>query len=1459
MDTRGFTMNDNNDDVKEHSGDSIKTRNEVDLNRIHISSLPKFFGYKQLKKFLEKHLSGTGIRKIKQMKFDAYVSFKSPSDAQTAISKLDGLKLKRTILKAQFAKAEKRKTLSNTSLTKPRTAKECVTKFADMSYEEQLLHKTKASHRMCERLLKSMEKANIESRLSRSSQIVKEIRSSPKIRAYRNKCEFTIGYTRENQVCVGFVGGRFSQNEHYVVPIDVLDNITNSMKRIVDAVTKFVQSSGMPPFDESSRSGVWKMLTVREFGPDMMLIMTVNPFENFELEEKLKEEFCSRFLYQSSLSKDGFRVTSLFWHAVNNCSDQVEYEHIGGAPYIYETIMDCHFRVSPNSFFQTNSQAAYVLYATVGEACGLLRRGSGCTVEITDNCPKLDTVYDTKCKEDSSDSTRFKSSSEEDFTLNPIVLLDICCGTGTIGQCILKQFDKRCRIFCIGIDVIESAIVDAKENAKINGIEDRCHYIVGKAEEVFQSLRFYVPSEFDLLKSNIVGILDPPRCGVHEKVVLGCRMMEALRRLVFVSCDPAAAMKNMVDFCRPTSKKYGGQPFVLSTIQPVDMFPQTPHVEWVVISCTAAVAWEANTPLSLEIIEVAPPQAHEILYTAVCHTDAYTLDGHDPEGIFPVILGHEGSGVVESIGDEVTSFQPGDHVIPLYVPQCKECQFCLNPKTNLCQKIRTSQGNGVMPNGTSRFSCKGKTLYHFMGCSTFSEYTVVADISLCKIDSRAPLEKVCLLGCGISTGYGAVFNNCKVEPDSTVAVWGLGAVGLAVIMGAKAAGAKKIVAIDVLESKFAAARHFGATDCVNPISIPQGKSLQSWLIEKYDGGFDYTFECIGNVDTMRQALESSHKGWGVSCIIGVAASGQEISTRPFQLVTGRTWIGSAFGGWKSVDSVPKLVNDYMDGKIELDEFITHNFKFDELNFAFDVLRRGESTEMTASVEDVVASVLESIHDQNLDGDEAKASRIKEEANQFFKDQAYDVAIELYSMAIEHHPTAVLYGNRSMAYLKKELYGSALEDANNAINIDPSYAKGYYRRATANMALARFKKALADYATVVRAHPNDADAKRKYDECQKIVRRIAFERAISVDHDRKSISESIDLSTMIVEENYDGPHLDDVISVEFVNEMIATFKKQGKLHKKYAFKILLDIYTFLKDQPTLVEVDVPSKQRFTICGDIHGQFYDLCNIFDINGLPSETNPYLFNGDFVDRGSFSVETIFTMFSYKLLYPNHFFLSRGNHESDVMNKVGRRCNFRRNLVFSSILPFRCMVLKERLKKKYTSQMAEFFTEIFCHLPLCHLINRKVFVCHGGLFKEDGVTLDDIRKTDRVRQPPDEGIMCDLLWSDPQELRGRCPSKRGVGCQFGPDITDAWISKNGVQYVVRSHEVKPEGYEVHHGGKCITVFSAPNYCDQMGNKGAFITITGEDLTPKFTTFEAVPHPMIPPMVYANSLFGFS
>lgn len=362
-----------------------------------------------------------------------------------------------------------------------------------------------------------------------------------------------------------------------------------------------------------------------------------------------------------------------------------------------------------------------------------------------------------------------------------------------------------------------------------------------------------------------------------------------------------------------------------------------------VIKCRAAVAWAEKQPLSLETIEVAPPKAGEvrvkIISTAICHTDAYTLDGHDPEGLFPCVLGHEGGAIVESIGEGVTSVKPGDHVIPLYIPQCRNCKFCDSKKTNLCSKIRLTQGKGVMPDGTSRFTCKGKTLYHFMGCSTFSEYSVLAEISVAKVDPKAPLDKVCLLGCGVPTGYGAALNTAGVEPGSTCAIWGLGAVGLAVALGCKAAGAKNIVGIDLNPDKFEVAKKFGCTEFINPKTLT--RPITEELVDKFDGGCDYTFECVGNVKTMREALESCHKGWGTSVIVGVAAAGQEISTRPFQLVTGRVWKGTAFGGWKSRDSVPKLVDDYLNKKLMLDEFITHNLSFEKINEAFEVLHSGQ--------------------------------------------------------------------------------------------------------------------------------------------------------------------------------------------------------------------------------------------------------------------------------------------------------------------------------------------------------------------------------------------------------------------------------------------------------------------------------------------------------------------------------------
>ncbi|KYQ91641.1 zinc-containing alcohol dehydrogenase (ADH) [Tieghemostelium lacteum] len=363
-----------------------------------------------------------------------------------------------------------------------------------------------------------------------------------------------------------------------------------------------------------------------------------------------------------------------------------------------------------------------------------------------------------------------------------------------------------------------------------------------------------------------------------------------------------------------------------------------------VIKCKAAIAWEAKKPLVIEEVEVEPPKKGEvrvrIISTGVCHTDAYTLDGHDPEGIFPCILGHEGGGIVESIGEGVESVKVGDHVIPCYIPECKNCKFCLSGKTNLCSLIRVTQGKGLMPDGTSRFKCKGQTIFHFMGTSTFSEYTVLPEISVCKVREDAPLDKVCLLGCGITTGFGAALYTAKVEKDSTVAVFGLGAVGLSVIQGAVDAGAKRIIGIDMNPSKFVMAKQFGCTEFLNPSEFQQ--PIQQVIVEKTDGGVDYSFECIGNVNVMRAALECCHKGWGVSTIIGVAPAGTEISTRPFQLVTGRTWKGSAFGGVKSRSQLPEIVEKYMDKKLKVDEYITFTYKLNEINEAFHVMHEGKS-------------------------------------------------------------------------------------------------------------------------------------------------------------------------------------------------------------------------------------------------------------------------------------------------------------------------------------------------------------------------------------------------------------------------------------------------------------------------------------------------------------------------------------
>ena len=357
----------------------------------------------------------------------------------------------------------------------------------------------------------------------------------------------------------------------------------------------------------------------------------------------------------------------------------------------------------------------------------------------------------------------------------------------------------------------------------------------------------------------------------------------------------------------------------------------------------AAIAHKADSPLTIAEVDLQPPQPGEVLVeikaTGVCHTDAFTLSGDDPEGEFPVILGHEGAGIVVEVGEGVKSVQPGDHVIPLYTPECRECEYCLHPKTNLCQAIRSTQGKGLMPNGTSRFSLDGEPILHYMGCSTFSNYTVLPEIALAKVRKDAPFEKICYIGCGVTTGIGAVAFDAKVEPGSTVAVFGLGGIGLNVVQGAKMVGADRIIGIDINPAKQALAAKFGMTDFINPKNVDD---VVAAIVDLTNGGVDYSFECIGNVQVMRQALECCHKGWGESIIIGVAGAGQEISTRPFQLVTGRVWRGTAFGGARGRTDVPKIVDWYMDGKINIDDLITHTMPLEDINAAFDLMHAGKS-------------------------------------------------------------------------------------------------------------------------------------------------------------------------------------------------------------------------------------------------------------------------------------------------------------------------------------------------------------------------------------------------------------------------------------------------------------------------------------------------------------------------------------
>lgn len=475
--------------------------------------------------------------------------------------------------------------------------------------------------------------------------------------------------------------------------------------------------------------------------------------------------------------------------------------------------------------------------------------------------------------------------------------------------------------------------------------------------------------------------------------------------------------------------------------------------------------------------------------------------------------------------------------------------------------------------------------------------------------------------------------------------------------------------------------------------------------------------------------------------------------------------------------------------------------------------------------------------ESANPDVVQAEEIKQLANDAFKAHKYFQAIELYSQAIElNGQNAVYWANRAFAHTKLEEYGSAIQDATKAIEVDPRYSKGYYRRGAAYLAMGKFKEALKDFQQVKKLCPNDPDAAKKLKECEKAVMKLKFEEAIAVEHsERHSVAESIDFHTIEVEPQYTGARIDgEVVTLDFVKKMMDDFKNEKILHRRYAYQIVLQTREYLRALPSLVDINIPDGNHFTVCGDVHGQFYDLLNIFELNGLPSEENPYLFNGDFVDRGSFSLEVILTLFALKCMSPSAIYLSRGNHESKNMNKI--------------------YGFEGEVKSKLSEAFVELFAEVFCCLPLAHVLNGKVFIVHGGLFSVDGVKLSDIRAIDRFCEPPEEGLMCELLWSDPQPMPGRGPSKRGVGLSFGEDVTKRFLEDNSLDLVVRSHEVKDEGYEIMHDGKLITVFSAPNYCDQMGNKGAFIKFKAPDMKPNITTFAAVPHPKVMPMAYANN-----
>ncbi|KAK5064660.1 hypothetical protein LTR84_000494 [Exophiala bonariae] len=468
-------------------------------------------------------------------------------------------------------------------------------------------------------------------------------------------------------------------------------------------------------------------------------------------------------------------------------------------------------------------------------------------------------------------------------------------------------------------------------------------------------------------------------------------------------------------------------------------------------------------------------------------------------------------------------------------------------------------------------------------------------------------------------------------------------------------------------------------------------------------------------------------------------------------------------------------------------------------------------------------------------DKTAATALKQKGNKAFAEHDWPTAIDFYTKAIEKYDQdPSFFCNRAQANIKLEAYGYAIADATSAIELDKDYVKAYWRRAIANTAILNSQEAVRDFKIVVRKEPNNKDARLKLSECEKLLKKIQFLKAIEVS-DPPSAFEGLDINSIEVDQSYDGVRLEEEMTQEFIDDMIERFKNGKKIHKKYVFQIIKAVRDIVYDENTMVEMEVEPGTQLTICGDTHGQYFDLLEIFRLSGFPTEKHSYLFNGDFVDRGSWSTEIALLLYSYKWLRPKQFFLNRGNHETDDMNRV--------------------YGFEGECKAKYNEKTFKLFSESFSALPLATLVGKKYLVLHGGLFSDDKTTLDDIRKLDRhvQRQPGQQGLMMEMLWTDPQTEPGRGPSKRGVGLQFGPDVTKRFCENNGLEAVIRSHEVRMDGYEVEHDGRCITVFSAPKYCDTTENKGAYINV-GPELKLEYHQFEAVPHPDIKPMAYANN-----